>query len=75
MPHIAPVDLSASDDAKADIEWLASATGFVANSMLTLSHRPEIAKAVLGLVWSPGTVDPALRWMVDHVTSFEAGRS
>ena len=50
MPHIAPVDLTASQEAKADIEWLASATGFVANSMLTLSHRPEIAKAVLGLI-------------------------
>ena len=77
MPHIAPVDLSASEDAKADIEWLASATGFVANSMLTLSHRPEIAKAVLGLiravVRSPGTVDPALRWMVAHVTSLANG--
>ena len=58
-------------------EWLASATGFVANSMLTLSHRPEIAKAVLGLiravVRSPGTVDPALRWMVAHVTSLANG--
>ena len=77
MPHIAPVDLTASEDAKADIEWLASATGFVANSMLTLSHRPEIAKAVLGLiravVRSPGTVDPALRWMVAHVTSLSNG--
>ena len=77
MPHIPPVDLSASEEAKADIEWLASATGFVANSMLTLSHRPEIAKAVLGLiravVRSPGTVDPALRWMVAHVTSLANG--
>ena len=77
MPHIALVDLSASEDAKADIEWLASATGFVANSMLTLSHRPEIAKAVLGLiravVRSPGTVDPTLRWMVAHVTSLANG--
>ena len=77
MPHIAPVDLAASDDAKAEIEWLASATGFVANSMLTLSHRPEIAKAVLGLiravVRSPGTVDPPLRWMVAHVTSLANG--
>jgi len=77
MPHVAPVDLSSSEEAKADIEWLASATGFVANSMLTLSHRPEIAKAVLGLiravVRSPGTVDPALRWMVAHVTSLANG--
>ncbi len=78
MPHIAPVDLSASDDARADIEWLASATGFVANSMLTLSHRPEIAKAVLELirvvVRNPnGTVDPALRWMIAHVTSLSNG--
>ena len=78
MPHIAPVDLAQSDDAKADIEWLASATGFVANSMLTLSHRPEIAKAVLGLIRAvvrnpDGTVDPALRWMVAHVTSVANG--
>ncbi len=77
MPHIPPVDLTASEDAKADIEWLASATGFVANSMLTLSHRPEIAKAVLGLiravVRSDGTVDAPLRWMVAHVTSLANG--
>ena len=77
MPHIAPVDLNDSEEARADIEWLASSTGFVANSMLTLSHRPEIAKAVLGLiravVRSPGTVDPALRWMVAHVTSLANG--
>ena len=78
MPHIAPVDLAQSDDAKADIEWLASATGFVANSMLTLSHRPEIAKAVHGLIRAvvrnpDGTVDPALRWMVAHVTSVANG--
>lgn len=78
MPHITPVDLSASDDAKADIEWLASATGFVANSMLTLSHRPEIAKAVLGLIRAvvrnpDGAVDPALRWMIAHVTSLSNG--
>ncbi|MEM6761271.1 MAG: carboxymuconolactone decarboxylase family protein [Pseudomonadota bacterium] len=76
MPHIAPLDLAESD-AKDDIAWLASATGFVANSMLTLSHRPEIAKAVLGLiravVRSDGTVDPALRWMVAHVTSLSNG--
>ncbi|MEM6634625.1 MAG: carboxymuconolactone decarboxylase family protein [Pseudomonadota bacterium] len=78
MPHISPVDLTESEGAKADIEWLASATGFVANSMLTLSHRPEIAKAVLGLIRAvvrnpDGTVDPALRWMVAHVTSLSNG--
>lgn len=78
MPHVAPVDLAASDDAKADIEWLASATGFVANSMLTLSHRPEIAKAVLGLIRAvvrnpDGTVDTPLRWMIAHVTSLSNG--
>ena len=79
MPHIPPVDLTAPEQAQADIEWLASATGFVANSMLTLSHRPEIAKAVLGLiravVRSDGTVDAPLRWMVAHVTSLSNGCS
>ena len=78
MPHVAPVSLAETEDAEADIAWLASATGFVANSMLTLSHRPEIAKAVLGLIRAVvrnpnGTVDPALRWMVAHVTSLSNG--
>ena len=74
MPHIAPLTLEESDAARADIEWLASSTGFTANSMLTLARRPEIARAALGLIRAivrnpDGTVDPALRWMVAHVTS------
>ena len=78
MPHVQPVSFDASAEAADDIAWLASATGFVANSMLTLSHRPEIAKAVLGLIRAvvrnpDGTVDPALRWMVAHVTSLANG--
>ena len=78
MPHINPLSVDESDAAKADIEWLASATGFVANSMLTLAHRPEIARAVLQLIRAvvrnpDGTVDPALRWMVAHVTSLANG--
>lgn len=78
MPHIAPKGLDQTEAAQADIAWLASATGFVANSMLTLSHRPEIAQAVLGLIRAVvrnpnGTVDQALRWMVAHVTSLSNG--
>lgn len=78
MPHIAPLALNKTEGAAADIAWLASATGFTANSMLTLSHRPEIAEAVLQLirvvVRNPeGTVDPALRWMVAHITSLSNG--
>lgn len=78
MPHIAPLQLADTQGAADDINWLASATGFTANSMLTLSHRPEIAEAVLGLIRAvvrnpEGTVDPALRWMVAHVTSLANG--
>ena len=78
MPHIAPLALEETEGAAGDIAWLASATGFTANSMLTLSHRPEIAEAVLGLIRAvvrtpDGTVDPALRWMVAHVTSLSNG--
>ncbi len=74
MPHIDPLSLEASSDAQEDIAWLASATGFVANSMLTLSHRPEIAKAALGLIRAvvrnpDSKVAPELKWMVAHVTS------
>jgi uncharacterized peroxidase-related enzyme len=78
MPHIAPLALEDTQGAAGDISWLASATGFTANSMLTLSHRPEIAEAVLGLIRAvvrnpEGTVDPALRWMIAHVTSLSNG--
>ena len=74
MSHVEPLSIEETDAAKADIEQLASATGFVANSMLLLARRPEIARAVLGLIRAvvrnpDGTVDPALRWMVAHVTS------
>ncbi|MGI9416442.1 MAG: carboxymuconolactone decarboxylase family protein [Geminicoccaceae bacterium] len=80
MPHVAPLNLDESADAREQIAWLASATGFVANSMLTLSHRPEIAKAVLGLIKAvvrnpDGTVPQDLRWMVAHVTSLSNGCS
>ncbi|MGJ8595018.1 carboxymuconolactone decarboxylase family protein [Sulfitobacter sp.] len=80
MPFVKPLEFDATEEAQADIAWLASATGFTANSMLTLSHRPEIAKAVLDLIRAvvrtpDGTVDPALRWMVAHVTSLSNGCS
>lgn len=78
MPHIAPLALEDTHGAASDIAWLASATGFTANSMLTLSRRPEIAEAVLGLIRAvvrnpDGTVEPALRWMIAHVTSLSNG--
>ena len=46
--------------------------------MLALSHRPEIAKAVLGLIRAvvrnpEGTVSAELRWMVAHVSSLSNG--
>ncbi len=74
MPHIQPLSIEETEAAKADIEGLASETGFTANSMLTLARRPEIARAVLGLIRAvvrnpDGKVDPELRWMVAHITS------
>lgn len=80
MPHVPPLSLSETEQAQDHIAWLASATGFTANSMLTLSRRPEIAKAVLELIRAvvrnpDGTVDPELRWMVAHVTSLSNGCS
>lgn len=80
VPHIAPLTLDETQEAEGDIAWLASATGFTANSMLTLSHRPDIAKAVLGLIRAvvrnpDGLVPAELRWMVAHVTSLANGCS
>jgi len=78
MPHITPLTTDDCEDASAEINWLASATGFTANSMLSLGHRPEIAKAVLGLIRAvvrnpEGTVAPELRWLVAHVSSLSNG--
>lgn len=78
MPHVRPLNTQETEDAEADIAWLASATGFTANSMLALSHRPEIARAALGLIKAvvrnpDGTVNPELRWLVPHVTSLSNG--
>ena len=78
MPHVKPLNAHETEDAEGDIAWLASATGFTANSMLALSHRPEIARAALGLIKAvvrnpDGTVDPELRWLVAHVTSLSNG--
>ena len=78
MPHVTPLSAQETEDAQADIAWLASATGFTANSMLALSHRPEIARAALGLIKAvvrnpDGTVEPELRWLVAHVTSLSNG--
>lgn len=78
MPHITPLSSDESQEAMADIEWLASATGFTANSMLSLAHRPEIAKAVLALIRAVvrnpnGTVSAELRWMVAHLSSLSNG--
>ncbi len=78
MAHITPLNSDDCEDASADIQWLASATGFTANSMLSLAHRPEIAKAVLGLIRAvvrnpEGTVSPELRWLVAHVSSLSNG--
>ncbi|MGB0557740.1 MAG: carboxymuconolactone decarboxylase family protein [Paracoccaceae bacterium] len=78
MPHISPLDIKQAEAVKTDLAWLSSATGFTANSLLTLSHRPEIAKAVFGLIRavvrsSDGTVEPSLRWMVAHISSLSNG--
>lgn len=78
MPHVKPLDAAETADAESDIAWLASATGFTANSMLALSHRPEIARAALGLIKAVvrnpnGTVNPELRWLIAHVTSLSNG--
>lgn len=78
MPHVEPTSRADGVVLAEEILWLASETGFVANSMLTLAKRPEIARAILGLIRAvvrnpDGKVDPALRWMVAHVASLSNG--
>jgi len=49
MAPITPLNSDDCEVAFAYIQWLAFATGFTANSMLSLARHPKIAKAILGL--------------------------
>jgi len=77
MPLVAP--LSADHDAEIEplARFFATTLGFVPNSVLTMMHRSDIARAFTALnravMTNPGRVTGELKRLVGHVASTAAG--
>jgi len=78
MAHVNPLNPDQIDDdlIKSRFEHYAATRGFVPNSIRTMAHRPQIAKAFMALnqaVLYEGTVSQELKMLVSLMSSFSAG--
>jgi len=76
MPHMSPLSRNAVPEFAALFDHYENTRGFVPNSILTMSRRPEIAKAFMQLnraVLYEGTVDEELKMLVSLIASQAAG--
>ena len=76
MPHLPPLPRDAVPEFKERFEHYENTRGFIPNSILTMSRRPEIAKAFMQLnqaVLYQGTVDEELKMLVSLIASQAAG--
>ncbi|MEE8495294.1 MAG: carboxymuconolactone decarboxylase family protein, partial [Xanthomonadales bacterium] len=76
MPHMSPLSRDAVPEFKALFDHYENTRGFIPNSILTMSRRPEIAKAFMQLnraVLYEGTVDEELKMLVSLIASQAAG--
>jgi uncharacterized peroxidase-related enzyme len=77
MPRLEPLPIDNDPELKDIAEASKARLGFVANSMRTLSRRPEIARAFMKLATAisgpTATLDPKIRNMVSQVVSRTAG--
>ena len=78
MPHIAPLDRSELPQFEEKFARYDAIRGFLANSILTMGRRPNIAAAFMELnqaILYEGTVPEALKMMVALMTSMATGWS
>jgi uncharacterized peroxidase-related enzyme len=77
MPRIAPLDLDeVPDDLKSVMQYAESTMGFMANDVLTMARWPELLQVMGGLVgvtFSPASIDMPLKHMVGFISSMSAG--
>lgn len=76
MSNLRPLSPDEIDEFDELFGELVAMAGFVPNSMLTMARRPGLARGFSALATSAlreGTVDPALKAMVAHVSSAAAG--
>ncbi len=77
MPRLDPLPVEELPAELQPILQYAEATmGFMANDVLTMAHWPELLQAmgaVVGVTFTPGSVDMALKRMVGFISSMSAG--
>lgn len=76
MPHVKPLDRSELPEFEEMFRKRDAASGYIANSVLTMGHRPEILRAYQSLLdsaYNGGTVDHRLKVLVALMRSSTAG--
>jgi len=77
MARLAPLPKDASPKLAEDFAFFERTLGFVPNSLLTMAHRPALARGLIALsrgVYDPkGEVDLGLKRLIGHVASMAAG--
>ncbi|RCU50432.1 MULTISPECIES: carboxymuconolactone decarboxylase family protein [Corallincola] len=77
MPFVQPLAQDANPEVKALAEFFNETLGFCPNSVLTMQHRPAIAKAFIQLnmavMENQGRVTSALKRLIAYVSSHATG--
>ena len=77
MARLDPLPIDSTPELAEDFAFFEHTLGFVPNSMLTMAHRPGLAKGLIALsrgVYDPkGEVDLGLKRLIGHVASMAAG--
>lgn len=77
MARLDPLPIDTSPELAEDFAFFERTLGFVPNSLLTMAHRPALAKGLIALsrgVYDPkGEVDLGLKRLIGHVASMAAG--
>lgn len=77
MARLDPLPIAAKPELADEFAFFERTLGFVPNSILTMAHRPALAKGLIALsrgVYDPkGEVDLGLKRLIGHVASMAAG--
>lgn len=76
MPNLNPLDRGEVDELQSLFDGVEAQFGYVPNSMLTMARKPELVKALVGMlgaVFGPGTVPPEIKRLAAFGVSHAAG--
>lgn len=77
MARLDPLPIESTPELAEEFAFFERTLGFVPNSLLTMAHRPGLAKGLIALsrgVYDPkGEVDLGLKRLIGHVASMAAG--